>query len=314
MAVDRQFPRNPLLGIACPSERLCVAGGSNGLYVSTVPTLSTWSFVIAPPAPPGRASVDQGSCPSVSFCAFPTHGRYVLISENPAGGPNAWKAVRTGAPTSGHFGTVSCASASLCVGVESGSGYVAASSNPGGGRAAWKVRRLREAADSVSCVKPSLCVITTQPGNVLTSTDPTNGRAPWRFRVVDAPALIRHAPISVEPVACASTHYCLHAFYTGIAQIGLSTQPTGGSRAWLGPVAAFPRAFLTSASCTATRFCAFAGNDGAVYTSTRAPTRRASWTTSRTDRTADRNAHISCPSSRFCAIVRDDGKLFIGHG
>lgn len=324
MAVDREFPRNPGLGLACPSERLCVAGGTRGLFVSTDPAggTSTWKLIIAPPAPALKTVVFQGSCPTVSFCAFPAYGGQVLTSENPSGGPGAWKVARTGAPTSRfgatHYHSISCASRSLCVEVEPGTRTVVASANPTGGRAAWQVRKLRETADSVSCVRPSLCVITTQAGNILTSTHPTKGRSPWRFTSLSGggpPPFGVGLRGVIRPVACASTRYCLLASDIGGGpNILRSTHPTGGQRTWFPPGPFFHGKAFSGASCTPGRFCAFTSNDGTVFTNSRAPISRRNWTVTRTDRTRDLGVNISCVSSRFCVINRSDGKLFIGRG
>ncbi len=152
-------------------------------------------------------------------------------------------------------------------------------------------------------------MITTQRGRVLTSKHPTSGH--WRARSVVGGVRGR-GEYEFFPTACASRRLCLVATGVPLGLIYASTNPTGGSRAWTRrSPAAFPKKAFTGASCVSTRFCAVAANDGTVYSSTR-PSARHGWKASHTDRSPNRNVHISCATARFCVIDRNDGKLFVG--
>ncbi len=129
------------------------------------------------------------SCPSTSLCvALDSFGDGV-ISASPVGSAATWKL--TNINTLGGYNTmdvyvttdaVSCASASLCVAVDS-AGDVTASTNPTGGAAAWSATNVDGTNDlsAVSCTStPSLlCVAVDGAGDVVTSTNPAGGAGAW---------------------------------------------------------------------------------------------------------------------------------------
>ncbi len=121
---------DPNLGISCPSKGLCVAGSAGGLFVSTNPAgrASAWDLAV------GGHEVYQGSCPSVSFCAFPSFRGVILTSNDPSGGASAWRRTTGVLPLKSGFPSLSCASRSLCVEVLAGQRKIAASTHPSGGK------------------------------------------------------------------------------------------------------------------------------------------------------------------------------------
>ncbi len=78
--------------ISCPSDTLCVAVGPVEMATSDNPTTGTWTITQTPAA---WGSLDQLSCPSVTFCAAGGTGGtagdgYALTRTDPTGGAKAW--------------------------------------------------------------------------------------------------------------------------------------------------------------------------------------------------------------------------------
>jgi len=64
------------------------------------------------------------------------------------------------------------------------------STDPTGGASAWTRASIpfdRGTLDGVSCPSVSLCVATTNRGDVVTATDPTGGASAWTSASVDVP-------------------------------------------------------------------------------------------------------------------------------
>ena len=91
---------------------------------------------------------------------------HVVTSTNPIGGSSAWKVADADSniPLNG----VSCASTTLCVGVDGG-GNAVTSTNPTDGASAWKVTEVDGANgfDTVSCPSTTLCVTVDAEGNLV---------------------------------------------------------------------------------------------------------------------------------------------------
>lgn len=202
---------NPLTALSCPSDQLCVAGGANGLYVSTGPfeDASSWQSIPDP-------AVYGVACPSVNLCVAVT-GDSVLSSRSPTEGVSAWATVPL-AVSKGHLAGIACASETLCVAyVEPTSaggtggraprgGVVFSSANPAGPASAWKRAAIRDVPSAVACAARSVCVLGTLDGDIMTSSHPLRGARGWR-RTHQAGAPGAEWPFF--SLACASARYCL---------------------------------------------------------------------------------------------------------
>ena len=98
--------------------------------------------------------------------------------------------------------SVSCPTASFCVGVDA-QGRAVSSTNPSGGAGAWTsqvIGTLNDALDDVSCPEASLCVAVRSDGAILTSTQPTGGVGAWSTAIVESRPL---DGVSCPPPSCA---------------------------------------------------------------------------------------------------------------
>lgn len=285
------------------------------------------------------------ACPTTSFCVATSGRARILTSTDPVGAASAWKATRIALPAGRSVGAISCASQSLCVAVEDNRRYralsggrVLSSTNPAGGVSAWHAAVLPYVPESVSCVRPDLCLIGTRSGTVLSSRHPTRGARAWRaVRIFGRPG----APDDVATVACATTRYCLAAPLekAGFSVLVRSTDPTGtASYSWpqvgygFYPTRRRPRgALFDGGSCTPSGFCALVGSvntvsgktlETRVFTSTG---RGRPWANARIGGAAQGIYAISCPSSHLCVAAGSTitrgrqneqryGELVIGQG
>jgi hypothetical protein len=116
--------------VSCGSDHLCViAGQTPSLRVSTDPTggASAWVTDAGAPALGGVSCVATGLCARIGSGT----GGNLDASTDPSGGASAWSATAPGSPlfvTQGaddqQKGTVSCASASLCIAAASGGSII----------------------------------------------------------------------------------------------------------------------------------------------------------------------------------------------
>lgn len=73
--------------ITCPSASFCVQVGGSTIRTSTEPGADSWSSFTVSDAP----NLMSVSCPTTSFCVAAGAGDgQLLVSTNPAGGPNSW--------------------------------------------------------------------------------------------------------------------------------------------------------------------------------------------------------------------------------
>ena len=151
-----------LVGISCPSDSLCVAGGAfDTIASSQTPTgdADRWHVVNPKYDEPKQSCLEEDQ--PAGFCDSPR----------------------------GSIRAVSCATESLCVAVGY-EGSVFASTDPTGGAKTWSVGDLNEGPGAshltaVSCPSASLCVAVSggyggAAGRVFTSTDPASGQHPRR--------------------------------------------------------------------------------------------------------------------------------------
>ncbi len=80
--------QQPLIGLTCQSESLCVAGGEGSAFVSTDPTGGSGGWPSAPL--PNRFQIVDASCPSASLCALSSNNGEVTVSTYPTGGSQTW--------------------------------------------------------------------------------------------------------------------------------------------------------------------------------------------------------------------------------
>ncbi len=219
-------PNLPLLGISCPSTKLCVAVGELDEIISSAnPTggPSTWREArptgeaesdchatwVPPCRDPKGRRIRSVSCPSAQLCVAVTGEGYVYSSTDPTGSGDDWRVVDVdGDGRDTHLWSVSCPTASLCVAVSGErytSGKVLTSTNPTGGTAAWTVTQLDESLDlrGVSCGTPTLCVAVAQQGRLLVSRNPTGGAGAWTE--LGTPG----GPGDLQGVSCAATVICV---------------------------------------------------------------------------------------------------------
>lgn len=326
-------PHIPLLGISCPSVKMCVAVGElNMIASSTNPTggPSTWSVA----RPTGEAETDchdhwipscrdpndrriRGvSCPSVSFCVAVTGEGYVYSSTNPTGSADDWQVADVdGDDRDTHLQGVSCPTVSLCVAVSGErqtSGKVLTSTNPTGGAAAWTVTQLDESLDlrAVSCGTPTLCVAVAQEGRLLVSTNPTGGASAWTE--LGTPG----GSGNLQAISCVAAVLCVAGNSGG--NLLTSTNPTALS-SW-GEANGGVSVQVTDVSCLPTRQCVAVDNNGDVLTSNDPTKGRGSWSVTRLipyEQPASEHElplnglfGVSCVSTSFCAMVAIDGKVF----
>lgn len=326
-------PDVPLLGISCPSTKMCVAVGElNKVISSTDPTGGPSAWGVARPT--GEAATDchehwvpacrdpndrrirDVSCPTVSFCVAVTGEGYVYSSTNPTGSAEDWGVADIdGDGRDTHLLGVSCPTVSLCVAV-SGERYtggkVLTSTNPSGGAAAWTVTQLDESLDlrGVSCGTPTLCVAVAQQGRLLVSTNPTGGAPAWSE--LGTPG----GSGNLQAISCAAAVLCVAGNAGG--NLLTSTVPTALS-SWKeanGGVSVQ----MTDVSCLPTRQCVAVDNNGDVLASSDPTQGRGSWSVTRLipyvqpadeyDLPLNGLFGVSCVSTSFCALVAADGQIF----
>src|SRR5829696_4527833 len=326
-------PNLPLLGISCPSTKLCVAVGElDEIVSSTNPTggPSAWHDVrptgeaetdcqehwVPPCRDPKSRRIRSVSCPSAKLCVAVTGEGYVYSSTDPTGSADDWRvADLDGDGRDTHLLSVSCPTASLCVAVSGErytSGKLLTSTNPTGGAPAWAIAQLDESLDlrGVSCGTPTLCVAVAQGGRLLVSTNPTGGASAWRE--LGTPG----GPADLQGVSCAATVLCVAGSAGG--DLLSSINPTAAS-SWEetnGGVSVQ----MTGVSCLRTRQCVAVDNNGDVLTSNDPTDGRGAWAVTRlipyvqppSDHELPLNGlfGVSCVSASFCALVAADGQIF----
>ncbi|MGA8746195.1 MAG: hypothetical protein WB507_10060 [Solirubrobacterales bacterium] len=322
--VEGQEYRPILDGVSCPSESLCVAGGSayagnasgslGTVVFSQAPTgaLAKWHVVTLTP-PSGMPTIrglngvscaSQNLCVAVSSVADSNEG-LIVVSTEPMGGAAAWSP----ALIKGGFGLhgVSCPTTSFCAAV-SGRGKVFISTEPISGP--WQVTQLGGAPDlrGISCGTPSLCVAVGGEGQILVSTDPTGGASTWQEAGTPG------GPWALQGVACASTLLCATGNLTG--NVLTSTDPVGGGSSWKVTNAGASQR-ITGLTCPTASRCVGVDDNGDVLASTD-PT--GSWRfenlvpfvrgPNEIESPDNGLFSASCASVSLCALVGIEGRIF----
>lgn len=309
-----------LSGLACPSMNLCVAGSTDGLIVSTDPGggADTWRLAFVPPTPaPLAPQIVNVTCPSTSFCAGTTQEGDVVVSSDPSGGTGAWRLIHAHLPVgSGPLRRppqLSCASATLCVGIAVGDRTIVTSTDPGGGDQTWHATNLRRPLQTVACTAPHLCILGDDRGDVVSSTNPAGGRRAWRsVHVFGRPGFTE----DLGAAACSSPHYCvIGAIVGGPGVLLFASNPTGNinrSRgAWRATVAFSRNQVFESSACAPGGFCVSTTPNGIVWFPTRS---FRTLTTTKVDHPLSRfgTESPSCVSRHWCGLATGDGDFYLG--
>jgi hypothetical protein len=298
--------------VNCPAIGLCVAGGANGLFVSTDPSAGarSWSPV----------SVDAGdvtgvACPSVNFCAAVTATGGVWTTGNP--GSTATSSWNLNQATTHGFTAVSCGSPYLCSAGDA-TGDVWSAVDPGAMSAVWHSQPADPgtALTALSCRLSTLCVATDGNGRVAESTNPSSPG--WGLRVIDpygagfmagscsagsgpGVAQTRLAPRSRPVLGCAAVG----------AGVSYSTNGLDTATNWTySPVGVGSSPGIAAVSCPSPALCAAAAGN-AVETSADPERSTPRWTATDLGVGAGRSlTGVSCPATTLCVAVDSGGAMF----
>lgn len=200
--------------------------------------------------------------------------------------------------------SVSCPTASLCVGIDY-LGNVLTSSNPNGGAGTWTTVNIRESDwtngfTSLACPSSSLCVAVDGSGHVATSTVPTGGKGAWTIAHVSE-------GLYFGSVTCPTTNLCLA---TGGGEsdgdLAYSTDPAGGASTWHW-VHVGDGVNLQGIDCASASLCVATEESGAIHTSTNPTGGAASW--SETSLPGYAMLAVACPAASLCVVGTGTGVL-----
>lgn len=227
--------------------------------------------------------------------------------------PPAW-----GKPVAFDFGdheyghalySMSCASASLCVGGDE-AGNVITSTAPIGGPGAWAATSLGNKGGwitSTSCApSASLCVAVLGHGDqIFTSADPTGGASAWTETdgLVDS---TNNTSDRLTGISCPSPSLCVASDFYG--SVLYSTDPTGGTAAWT-RVSINPGYELQGISCPSISFCAAVDASGRVLASTNPTGDATTWKPTTVTSYPDGLLQISCSSTSLCVALDTAGDV-----
>jgi len=263
-------PSRQIRGIDCPTAQLCVAVSYEGLiYTSTDPTGDAWKVADLTPDGP-NIHMYGVACPTADLCVAVAGGGQILTSTAPASGAGAWSVAQLARPLS--LRGVSCASAALCVAVGD-EGEIVSSTRPLGGPGAWSEAQLPGAPIDrslfgVDCPSAGLCVTGNSVNTLFTSTDPTGPADAWT-------SAQGKSTVQITDVDCPAPTRCVAI--DNNADVLTSTDPTGGAATWtIQNLLPYPHVENESTtpngmfgvSCPAATFCAIAGTNGQIFTST----------------------------------------------
>jgi hypothetical protein len=323
-----------LFGVSCPSESLCVAGGSlDTIAFSQTPTggADRWHVVRPTYAEPSQSCLERGesvefcssprgsigavSCASESLCVAVGYEGSVFVSTDPTGGAGAWSVTDTsGKGSATHLTAVSCSLPSFCVAVSGGNGAAAGTvlttNDPASGQ--WQAAQLAGSPDlrGVSCASPALCVAVAKEGRIFASTDPGGGASAWR-------QLPSPTQRDLQAVSCVASLLCVAGDAGG--NVLSSDDPAGGASFSL--TNADGSVLLTGLTCPTTTRCVAVDNNADVLTSTDPTGGPGSWTFENlVPFVAEAEDHgqfvgnalfaASCASPSVCALVGAKSRIF----
>lgn len=206
--------------------------------------------------------------------------------------------------------SLSCPTASLCVGVAVG-GEILTSTNPASGP--WQLIHVSSVIGpsdpgtgqayppdltGVSCPSTSLCVAAAYD-QLVTSTDPTGGTPAWDVQGTNK--------FNIESVTCASESLCVGG--DGIGDLVTSTDPAGGVSTWSGQVGIDYLRDLDQISCPTNTYCVAGDNAGYVATSTDPTGGVSAWPLSDALPGTNSLSALSCSSTRLCVAIDPAGRM-----
>jgi hypothetical protein len=297
---NSNIPEFEMFGVSCPSESLCVALNYHGdVVTSTDPTGGTGAWTPAHIAADGTLA-SHISCPTVDLCVLVGGDRgAVFTSTDPTGGSAAWISARI---DGNQLNSVSCASATLCVAVDS-NGNVVTSTNPTGGASAWTVVNVAasQPITDVSCASgTTTCVAVDEAQHVITSTNPTGGAAAWQLSTLPGSQFFNGL------VTCPTASLCV--IEQG-DEIITASNPTCGTAAWT--VANLPSglADIRGLTCQSASLCVMVGDAGAgagggdTAVSTNPAGGTAAWSVTKSSSVPATLTGVSCPSTSLCVVT-----------
>ncbi|HTU30839.1 MAG TPA: hypothetical protein VMF07_15740 [Solirubrobacteraceae bacterium] len=302
--------------VSCPTASLCVAlgddQGSATVLESTDPTggPGAWHSGPLPDAGPIAESL---TCPTASFCAALTSNGTIVTTDDPAGGASTWTASSlTTNGGGGAGGTLSCASASLCLISDGSQGTLYTSTDPTGGPAAWSQGQVAAPIGHLSCPTTQLCVGVGLYGIGLeVSTDPAAGASSWSETDLDPST---GSGNGTPQVTCTASAFCMVMDPDG--SVITSHDPAGGAAAWSTvaqvPVPAYGAidgiTWPAAPTCPEDQFCVAATARGDVAVSTDPAGPSGSWPIHSVDGYNSLTG-VSCTSDADCVAVDDAGNV-----
>ncbi|HKZ12933.1 MAG TPA: hypothetical protein VJL81_03705 [Solirubrobacterales bacterium] len=204
-----------LFGVSCVSETQCMLVGSAGLVVtSSNPTggPTAWTRTTLPGGPPLRAVSCVGT-----LCVASAFSGEIWTTTNPAGGASAWTSAGSPGGETPVLG-LTCWNEALCV--AGNEGNAAVSTAPTAGTVAWPFGPLQRRFQIVgaSCPTSTLCVLSSNNGEVSASTNPNGG---WGTFVTEH--LIKGVTNALFGLSCPTETLCVAAGKFG--QLLTTTQP-----------------------------------------------------------------------------------------
>jgi hypothetical protein len=200
-------------GLACPTNKLCVAATSAGqVLTSTNPTVAQPAW--------RTTSIDSGtrllgvSC-TVSLC-MALDATSILWSTTPTT-VRSWHRVILNGDDPDAFTHIACPSRSLCV-LSDDHGGVLSTQDPTGSAKAWSVAQVdpnsaenciggacSAVINGLACPSSKLCIAVDSAGDEIYSTDPNGGSRTWHHREIVGNGHVD----DLSSLACPTASLCL---------------------------------------------------------------------------------------------------------
>ncbi len=133
------------------------------------------------------------------------------------------------------FNAVSCASSSLCVGVDNSGRAVYTTTPLSKSAKSWHYAKIERigSLSGISCPSPHLCVAVDASGKVLTTTNPNGGAGAWTHPMqIDTARLPGGTYAGLSAIACPNTGLCVAVDNSTTGGIVYTTDPTGPAYDW----------------------------------------------------------------------------------
>jgi hypothetical protein len=159
----------------------------------------------------------------------------------------------------------------------------------------------------VSCAGPTLCVAGSSDGveaDLLVSAEPAAGASAWTIVTLPGDELI-------SSVSCPGVALCVVG--DGSGDVWVSTDPTGGFRAWHRTKLENPinTTGLNGMSCPTTTLCVASDVNGNVWSSADPAGGRRAWHHWSAPIGSDHvNGPVSCASASLCVLLDDKGRAY----